>query len=72
MQQMTNTEKNVLTLTEKVSKCANSKKKFIRIPEKHFDEISFGDTAGRIERHETKDEISIVFVFKKENLKSFI
>jgi len=60
-------KEQILYLKKEVFKIRNSKNTYIEIPEE-FDEISHGDITERIVREEDEKELSVVFVFNKQNL----
>jgi len=55
----------ILTVKEVVLKLRNSKYRYLKITENHFNEISRGDTAEVI-RRETDDYLDLIYRFKKQ------
>lgn len=61
-------KEQVITVTADVLKIRNSKRKYLEIPEGHFEEIEHGDTAIKLYRKENEKSIFIVYEFEKKKI----
>lgn len=59
----------LLYLQEEVMRLRNSKKRYLKIPDGYFNEVSHGDISQEIKRKEDPKEIQIIYVFYKKDLK---
>lgn len=61
-------EEIIITVKETVIKLRNSKKRYLLIPENLFAEISHDDI-GEVRKKEDDNEIQLIYVFNKKELK---